>query len=163
MGSPSDTSSPRRDLRPQSAQVVRARFEQAVGRRLRSVDESLRLTVCRPEFDHRSTAEDTRTTPLVLQYDTTDSCARLWLKCPKPSGVGIETQILRVAGLGLPVRMARTADGDDRDKRGDDRHNFSTAALGRSRPAIYGRATSSPPVTFPHAGPAGRVSRVLGD
>jgi hypothetical protein len=48
----------------------------------------------------------------------------LWLKCPKPSGVGIETQILRMAGLGLPVRMARTADGDDRDKLGDDRHNF---------------------------------------
>jgi hypothetical protein len=87
------------------------------------VDESLGLTVCRPEFDHRSTPEDARTMPLVLQYDTADSCARLWLKCPKPSGVGIETQILRVARLGLPVRMARTADGDDRDKRGDDRHN----------------------------------------
>jgi hypothetical protein len=88
------------------------------------VDESLGLTVRRPEFDHRSTAEDARTTPLVLQYDTAYSCAPLWLKCPKLSGVGIGTQILRVAGLGLHVRMARTADGDDRDKRGDDKHNF---------------------------------------
>jgi hypothetical protein len=88
------------------------------------VDESLGLTICRPEFDQRSTAENARTTPLVLQYDTADSCARLWLKCPKASGVGIETQILRVAGPGLPVRMARTADDDDRHKRGDDGHNF---------------------------------------
>lgn len=88
------------------------------------MNESLGLTVCRPEFDHRSTAEDARTTPLVLQYDTADSCARLWLKCPKLSRVGIGTQILRVARLGLLVRMARTADGDDRDKRGDDRRHF---------------------------------------
>jgi hypothetical protein len=88
------------------------------------VDESLGLTVCRPEFDHRSTAEDARTTPLVLQYDTADSCARLWLKGPKFLGVCIGTQILRVAGLGLPVRMARTADGDDRDKHGEDGRHF---------------------------------------
>jgi hypothetical protein len=88
------------------------------------VDESLGLTVIRPKFDHRSTAEHARTTPLVLQYDTADSCARLWLKCPKFSGVGIGTQVVRAAALGLPVRMARAADGDARDKRGDDRHYF---------------------------------------
>jgi hypothetical protein len=88
------------------------------------VDESLGLAVCRPEFDHRSTTEDTRPTPLVLQYDTADSQARLWLKCAKFSGVDIGTQILRVAGLGLPVRMAATADGDERDKCDDDRHHF---------------------------------------
>jgi hypothetical protein len=88
------------------------------------VDQSLGLAVCRPEFDHRSTAEDARTAPPVLQYDTAYSCAPLWLECPKLSSVGIGTQIFRVAGLGLPVRMARTADGDDCKKRGDARHYF---------------------------------------
>jgi hypothetical protein len=60
----------------------------------------------------------------VLQYDTAYGCAPLWLECPKLSSVGIGTQIFRVAGLGLPVRMARTADGDDCKKRGDARHYF---------------------------------------
>jgi hypothetical protein len=84
------------------------------------MDESLNLTVPRQESDQRATAEHASTTPVVLQDHTADSCARLWLKCPKFPRVGIGTQILRAAGLGLPVRMTRTADGDDGDKRGND-------------------------------------------
>jgi hypothetical protein len=48
----------------------------------------------------------------------------LWLKWPKFSGVGIGTQILGVAGLGVPLSVSCTTDGDDRDERRDDRHTF---------------------------------------
>jgi hypothetical protein len=63
-------------------------------------------------------------TPQVLQYNAADSCARLWLKCTKFPRVGIGTQVLRPAALGLPVRMTRTGDGDERDNRGNDRHHL---------------------------------------
>ena len=86
------------------------------------MDESLGLTVSRLEFDLRAATEHARTTPPVLQYNTADSRARLWLKGPKFPRVGIGTQILSAAGLEHPVRVTRTADRDREQRGGGSRH-----------------------------------------
>jgi hypothetical protein len=143
MGSSSDTSSPRRDLRPPSAQVVKARFEQAVRApapfRGRVAGPDRMSAGVRPQVDRGGRTDDSprsairhrrQLRPLVAERP--QIFGRLHRHADSPRGrAGPSCQDGPHSRRRRPRQTRRRW------------ASLSTAALGRSRPAIYGRGTSS--------------------